>query len=60
MRLFLGSLLTALCAGCASSPPVVGYRDVDEAKMSQVEENASRTGVRVFWVNPPRKPAGSN
>jgi hypothetical protein len=23
--------------------------------MSQIEESASRNGVRVYWVNPPRK-----
>jgi ABC-type phosphonate transport system ATPase subunit len=60
MRLALVIAAAVLAAACSSpSQPMVDYRDVDEAKMSQVEENAQRTGVRVFWVNPPRKPAGA-
>jgi hypothetical protein len=32
---------------------------VDEAKMQAVEQAAERNGVRVYWMNPPRKPAAS-
>ena len=48
-------------AGCASAPKpegaTAGDDGVDHAKMGVIEEQALRSGVRVFWVNPPRKPS---
>ena len=57
-------LLLAIAAlgfcGCASTPksePATSYDDVDHARMAIIEEQAARSGVRVFWMNPPRKPS---
>ncbi len=48
-------------AGCASAPKselATSYDDgVDRARMTIIEERAARSGVRVFWMNPPRKPS---
>ncbi len=58
MRLALALAITVVAGGCASSDKpltTVGSRDVDEAKMQQVEDAAARRGVRVYWVNPPLK-----
>jgi hypothetical protein len=54
MRLALLMVLALTC-GCTRTPPGPNYSDVDEAKMSQIEEGAARNGVRVYWINPPRK-----
>jgi hypothetical protein len=27
--------------------------------MSVIEDSAARNGVRVYWINPPRKPAAA-
>lgn len=60
----LASLI--LLAGCASTPTPdtssttsAATRNVDHAYVNAVDRQASRTGVRVFWVNPPRKKDGS-
>jgi hypothetical protein len=62
MRLALVLAVTLVAGACASAdkqatPVAAGMRDVDEAKMQQVEDEAARRGVRVYWINPPRKPA---
>ena len=51
-----------LLAGCASTPPAdtrktttTVMHDVDHAYVNAVSRQASRAGVRVHWVNPPRK-----
>ena len=60
MRTVLAVLLVTGLAACASprtgAEPVVRYDDVDRDRMSVVEKQALSTGVRVHWVNPPRKP----
>jgi hypothetical protein len=55
MRLSLVLAIALLGCGCTRTPPGPNYSDVDEAKMSQVEDSAARNGVRVYWINPPRK-----
>jgi len=61
MRLAFVLTLVFVASGCASAhkaaPTTAEMRDVDEAKMRQVEDVAARRGVRVQWVNPPRKQA---
>ena len=62
MRLPLLLAIAALgFAGCASAPKselATSYDDgVDRARMTIIEERAARSGVRVFWMNPPRKPS---
>ena len=60
MRLALVLPMMLLVGGCATGEKgqaPAGIRDVDEAKMQAVEEAAARNGIRVYWVNPPRKPA---
>jgi hypothetical protein len=46
-----------LGCGCTRTPPGPNYSDVDQDKMSVIEDHAARSGVRVYWVNPPRKAA---
>jgi ABC-type sugar transport system substrate-binding protein len=62
MRLALLVAITLLASACASadqpSAPV-GVTGVDEAQMQAVEQAAERNGVRVYWMNPPRKPSAS-
>ena len=53
--------LLALCAlfvlaGCAALPPAPPESDVDTAKVAAIERAANQTGVRVIWINMPRKP----
>jgi len=43
------------CASADQPQAGAGMRDVDEAKMQQVEDAAARRGVRIQWLNPPRK-----
>ena len=61
MRLVFLLTVMVVASGCASAhkaaPTTAEMRDVDEAKMRQVEDAAARRGVRVQWVNPPRKQA---
>jgi hypothetical protein len=62
MRLALVLAITLVGSGCASAdkadkaPVSAGMQDADQAKMQQVEDVAARRGVRIQWVNPPRKP----
>ena len=47
-------------AGCASAPKselATTDDGVDHARMVVIEQQALRSGVRVFWMNPPRKPS---
>ena len=61
MRLPLLLAIAALgFAGCASAPkPELATTDdgVDHARMVVIEQQALRSGARVFWMNPPRKPS---
>ena len=58
MRTALIALIAAVGAGCTSAPKVDSASlELDTAKMAQVEKQAGRVGVQVFWVNPPRKTA---
>jgi len=57
--LLLAIAALGLC-GCASAPKAelaVSDDGVDRARMTIIEEQAARSGVRVFWMNPPRKPS---
>jgi hypothetical protein len=49
----------ALIAGCATQPDTASGDAfaVDERKMGAIEHQATQLGLRVMWVNPPRKPA---
>jgi hypothetical protein len=59
MRLAFVLTLVLVGSGCASAdkpaPTSAEMRDVDQAKMQQVEDAAARRGVRIQWLNPPRK-----
>lgn len=63
MKALTGILaLGALLIGCASpSAPGVANADngLDNARMNAIEREASRAGVRVYWINAPRRPAKS-
>ena len=48
----LALALVLAAAGCASEN---GVNDDDKGKMSLVERTAAERGVKVYWVNPPRK-----
>jgi len=54
LLLALGLLATA----CTTEPPTGGvtYIGADEAAITAIESGASNRGVKVYWVNPPRKP----
>jgi hypothetical protein len=53
------TLVASACATADQPPAPAGMRGLDEAKMQAVEEAAERNGVRVYWMNPPRKPSAS-
>jgi hypothetical protein len=59
MRLaLLLAVATIGLGGCTSlAQEELAVRDdgIDREKMGVVEQQAQRTGARVFWVNPPRK-----
>jgi type IV pilus biogenesis protein CpaD/CtpE len=62
MKLLLLLAIAALgLSGCASAPKsglaAVNDDGVDHARMAIIEEHAARSGVRIFWMNPPRKPS---
>jgi uncharacterized protein YceK len=44
------------CASLSQTEPVERDDGIDRAKVTAVETQAQRTGVRVHWVNLPRKP----
>lgn len=56
------SLLLALtflgtaCSTTEAPPAGVTYSNADEAAMTAIESGASNRGVKVYWINPPRKP----
>ncbi|HEY5897954.1 MAG TPA: hypothetical protein VIV54_10340 [Burkholderiales bacterium] len=54
MKILFGAMAVALAAGCAA-PAETDLRDVDHTKVTAIEDTAARNGVRVYWVNPPRK-----
>jgi len=45
------------CTSLAQTEPVVREDGIDREKMAVVEQQAQRTGAKVFWLNPPRKPS---
>lgn len=48
---------SVVLAGCAGGPAVAPADDMlDRDRMAAVERAAAGAGVRVLWVNPPRKP----
>lgn len=56
--ILLATLATALLAGCASTPPsdaAPKVRGVDQAYIDTIDRHATRAGVRVHWINPPRR-----
>jgi hypothetical protein len=59
MRLALLLAVAAMaCGGCTSmsqTQPAARDDGIDRGKMAVVETVAERSGVRVYWVNPPRK-----
>ena len=57
MRRSLVLGLALLVGGCAA-PNGASQSDVDQAQMSLVDRTASDRGVKVYWVNPPRKTEG--
>ena len=62
MRLAFVLAVTLVAGACASSDRAdapVAIPGVDQAKMQAVEEAAEHRGVRVYWMNPPLKPADS-
>ena len=48
-------LAFALLAGGCAAPGGVEQSDLDKAQMSLVERAAADRGVKVYWMNPPRK-----
>jgi len=48
-----------LVAGCASQAAPSDAFALDERKMGAIEHQATQLGLRVMWVNPPRKPAAA-
>ena len=55
-----GCALVALVAlaGCGTAPPMAappGRLVIDYEQMSAIEHAATRRGVKVLWVNAPRK-----
>lgn len=49
-------LCAFLLAACAGSAPVrQSPVEIDSAYVSSIEGHASRAGVDVVWINPPKK-----
>jgi hypothetical protein len=42
--------------GCATSPTPPWDAGVDSTKIGNVERAAAQSGVKVYWINAPRKP----
>lgn len=58
LALFAVAILGAVgCAGTPTQPEQAGLASssVDYRYMSEVERQARRSGVKVRWVNPPRR-----
>ena len=55
----LAALALVALAGCASLPApstqASVYDDADHARIAAVEHAAALHGVKVLWINPPRK-----
>ncbi len=53
----LAVLLVSVVAswGCASAPSDPDRYDIDMARVNAVEQAAARAGVRVYWINAPRR-----
>lgn len=46
----------AVATGCATRADLQAYDDgIDHDRMAKIEAAAKSTGVKVFWINPPRK-----
>ena len=53
----LAVLVVSLC-GCATAPPSEATADlyqIDTVRVNAIEQAATRLGVRVYWINAPRK-----
>jgi uncharacterized protein YceK len=59
MRLALLIAVGVAASGCASvsNEAPAGLSAPDSARMSAIESQAARYGTRVYWINPPLKPA---
>jgi len=52
----LAALALIALAGCGALPAQsLNYDDTDHARMTAVEQAATLRGVKVYWVNAPRK-----
>ena len=54
------ALLSGACGSIKQDEPGLRNDDVDHDRMAIIEEQASHSGARVHWVNPPRKPAAAS
>ena len=61
MRPAISVAVALIAAGCASQANRASGDAfaVDERKMGAIEHQATQLGLRVMWVNPPRKPAAT-
>ena len=57
--IYVAMALITGCASQASTAPGDAFA-VDERKMGAIEHQATQLGLRVMWVNPPRKPAAAS
>lgn len=60
MKAIAGLFVLLVLCGCAAAPPsaqTVDRDQIDTARMNAVEQAAARVGVRVYWINAPRKVA---
>lgn len=60
MKALFAASAVCLVASCAATPTpsvVEPVYELDLQKMAVIEEIAETRGVRVIWVNAPRKPA---
>lgn len=49
-------ILGMLLLGCASPAGLAGADSgLDSARMNAIDREATRAGVRVYWINAPRK-----
>jgi hypothetical protein len=53
MRLAILSIVAMMLTGCGAAQKRRGTAELDEAKMTRVEQVALARGVKVIWVNPP-------
>ena len=51
-----GAAVAALLGGCATTDPGQSRtHEVHSERMASVDRVASRTGVRIVWINPPTR-----